>query len=158
MFMFKSKTKLNEVKISNNITIKDEKDIFEYLQKMNFSKNYQKLVKKLKNKSIVIYGAGIVFDVINKYYDLSKLNIIGIADSKFNFHEPDETYCNYKVYSQEELSKLHPDYILVATKFYIRIIDNLYYNLPDKKTKIIGIIKKPFWTMIHEYINVTHGV
>ena len=41
----------------------------------NFDKQFEKLIKRLKNKTVVIYGAGKMFQEIQNNYDLSKLNI-----------------------------------------------------------------------------------
>ena len=56
-----------------------------YLDGINFNSRFEKLKKKLKNKSVLIYGAGIFFQYINKNYDLSSLKITGICDKKFNY-------------------------------------------------------------------------
>jgi len=52
--------------------------------KKNFQKQIDKLSQKYKNKKILIYGAGLLFSVIYDNYDLSKLNIVGILDKKFD--------------------------------------------------------------------------
>ena len=44
----------------------------------------KKLNKKLKGKTIVIYGSGLLFQKVLSNYDLSELNIIGISDRKFS--------------------------------------------------------------------------
>lgn len=121
------------------------------LEKYNFAGYLKKLKKKLKNKSVVIYGAGAFFQLIQHYYDLSGLNIIGISDKKFEEHEEDEVCLGYKVYSPTELRELNPDYVLVATKMYISIIEILYYDtLKNSKIKIKPIYKKPFLVLLRE--------
>lgn len=129
----------------------DEVLHYNYLVENNFEKNLKKLNKLTKGKSVVIYGAGSLFETAKKYYDLSKLNIIGISDMKFSAHEENEECFTYKVYSLDELKELKPDYILVATKFYINIIENFYYEVfKDTKVKIKALIKKPFLTLWKE--------
>ena len=106
---------------------------------------------KLKGKSIVLYGAGVFLEAINKYYDLSKLNIIGISDRRFDEHKENEMFLGHRAYSIEELKDLNPDYILVATKFYISIIEDMYYNtFANTKIKIKPLVKKPFLTLLKE--------
>ena len=46
-------------------------------------KQIDKLSKKLKNKKLVIYGAGDFAKVLFENYDLSKLNILAVSDKKF---------------------------------------------------------------------------
>lgn len=131
--------------------ITDEVIHYNYLVKNKFEKNLKKLIKKTKGKNVVIYGAGSLFETAKKYFDLSKLNIIGISDMKFANHKENEECFGYKVYSIDELKDLKPDYILVATKFYINIIENFYYEtFKNTKIKIKALIKKPFLTLWKE--------
>lgn len=129
----------------------NEKADYDYLCGFNFEKHLEKLKKKLKNKTIIIYGAGIFFEVINKYFSLDGLNIIGIADRKFNEHDENEKFLGYKVYAPEEIKNINPDYILVATKYFIDVIENLYYVLlKGTRIKIKPLVKKPFLTLLNE--------
>ena len=58
-------------------------DFLNYLQKYNAQEKINKLAKKYKNKRVVIYGAGQFAKTAFENYDLSKLNIVAIADKKF---------------------------------------------------------------------------
>src|SRR5574344_1156950 len=69
-----------EIRTIFNETISEERNNFLYLENYNFKKHLEKLNKKLKGKKVVIYGAGIFFEAIHEFYDLSKLDIIGISD------------------------------------------------------------------------------
>ena len=133
------------------ITIKDEIASYTYLKKFNFEKHLKYLNKKLKHKKVILYGAGVFLEAVNKYYDLSGLNIIGISDIRFDEHKDDETFLGYKVYSIDEVKQLKPDYILVTTKFYIDIIENLYCStFKNYKIKIKPLLRKPFLTLLNE--------
>lgn len=134
-----------------NEEIRDEQVNLNYLYEFNFDKTLPKLVKKLKNKSVVLYGAGVFLELIKKYFDISGLNIIGISDRRFENHLENEEFMGYKVYSPEELKELNPDYVLVATKNYINIIESLYYEtLKGSKIKIKPLMQKPFMTLVKE--------
>lgn len=140
-----------EIRTVFNEEIKDERSNFLYLESFNFEKHLKKLNKKLKNKKIIIYGAGAFLEVIKKYYDLSKLNIIAVADKRYSINDDSETFLGYKTCSPEEIIELEPDFVLVATKFFINIIEDLYYyTLKDTKIKIKPLIKKPFMTLLKE--------
>ena len=129
----------------------DEIASVEYLESFKFSKNLKNLKRKIKNKTVVIYGAGVFFQAIKKHYDISDINIIGISDRRFEGHEPNEECFGYKVYAPSELKDLNPDYVLVATKMYIGIIEDLYYDtLKDTKIKIKPLLKKGLFTLIKE--------
>ena len=134
-----------------NEEIPKEANNYNYLIKNNFEKRLKKLEKKLKNKKIVIYGAGALFQLIKKYYDLSKLNIIGICDAKFEGHKENETFLGYKVCSKNEIKKLNPHCVLVATLLSMPIILDLDENIiKDANIKIAPLVKKPFKVTMKE--------
>ena len=140
-----------KIKIDDIVeTIQEEKQNLKFLYKNKFDKTFPKLVKRVKDKKIVLYGAGIFLETINKHFDLSELNIIGIADRKYS-KDSNETFLGYKTYNPDELKNLNPDYVLISTKFYINIFEDLYYNLlKDTKIKIKPLVKKSFWTLLKE--------
>lgn len=132
-------------------TIKDEEVNINYLEHFGFSKSLKTMKKKLKDKSVVIYGAGVFFQVIQRYYDLSGINIIGISDKRFDEHGKEETCLGYKVYAPNELRELNPDYVIVATKNFISIIEDLYYDtLKGTKIKIKPIYNKGLINLIKD--------
>lgn len=126
-------------------------DNLEYLKKINFQKHLDKITKILKNKKIVIYGTGILFEDILKNYDLSRLDIIAVSDRKFISHKEDETFYNYKVCSPNEIKDLKPDYVLVSTLYFVNIIRSLDETvLNNTKIKIKPLINKPFLEVVKE--------
>lgn len=151
-YIFKDlKIENKDVRTVFNEDIEDESINLNYLYKMNFDKTLPKLVNKLKGKTVLLYGAGIFLELILKYFDMSGLNIIGVSDKRFENHDENEQWKDYKVYSPSEIRNLNPDYVLVATKFYINIIEDLYYNtLKGTKIKIKPLLKKPFMTLVKE--------
>lgn len=135
-------------------TIKDELINIKYLFEQNFDKTLPKLIKKLQGKSVLLYGAGIYFELINTYFDLSGLNIIGISDKRFWEYDKDQTFLGYKIYTPNEIVDLKPDYVLVTTKYYIPLIENLYYTqIKGTGIKIKPLVKKSFWTLLKEIWN-----
>ena len=54
-------------------------ELKKFLEKNNFSKRLNKLNKKLKDKKIIIYGAGKFFRAIVENYDLSNLGTTGAS-------------------------------------------------------------------------------
>ena len=122
------------------------------LEDFNFSKQIIKLTKKLKNKKVVVYGAGAFFQVMKNYYDLSGLNIIAIADKKFETNKED--FEGYKAIAPSEIVDLKPDVVLVATKSYMTIIEDLYFGILHKtKIDIKPLFKKPFMILLKEIWN-----
>lgn len=131
--------------------IKDEISNLNYLYEHHFDKTLPKLLKKLKNKKVIFYGAGVFLEIIKKYFDISSLNVIGIADKKYSNLSQDESFLGYKKFAPEEILKLKPDYVIVTTRYYIRIIEDLHYNLLKKsKIKIKPLVEKSFMTLFKE--------
>ena len=72
-------------------------DYSKYLQENNFDKYFVFLKKKLKNKRVLIYGAGQIFNFIKEKYDLSGINIIGICDRQFTPNQEGQEISGYKI-------------------------------------------------------------
>jgi len=126
-------------------TLRDNEDFINYLERINFQKHLNKLAKKLKDKTIIIYGAGAFFNALNEKYDLSVLNIIAIADRKFINHEPELQYAGYKACAPDEITSLKPDYVLVSMLYFVSVIEDLEETcLRSSKIKIKPLINKPF--------------
>lgn len=134
--------------------IPDESLNYYYLNKCNFEKYLNLLKKKLKNKKTIVYGSGVLFQLINSLYDLKDLNIIALSDIRFCEHKEGEEFLGYKVCAPDEIDSLNPDIILIATKRYIDIAENIYNNiLVNKKIKIRPLVKKSFTNILHEIWN-----
>lgn len=134
-----------------NEKIKDEADNYNFLIKNKFDKTLPKLIKKLHNKKVVLYGAGSFLELIKKYFDISKLNVIGISDKRFSDLKTEKEFLGYKAISPNKIKELQPDCVLVSTKFYISIIEDLHYNILKKsKIKIKPLVNKSFMTLFKE--------
>ena len=119
--------------------LSSEEDFIAYLKKINFAKHLTKIAKKLKDKKVVIYGAGSFYQTLIKEYDLSCLNIIAIADRKFINHDDDVMFSGYKVCAPDEIKLLEPDYVLVSMISPINVC-----CVKNVKVKIKPLINKPF--------------
>ena len=109
----------------------------------------------MRNKKIVFYGAGVFLALIQKYFDISELNVLAIADKKYETYCPEEKHLGYKTCSPSEIVNLNPDYVVVATKMYIGIIEDLHYNvLNGTKIKIQPLLKKSLTTLMKEIWNM----
>ena len=138
-----------------NEEITNEVANYNLLAKYNFQKRLKKLEKKLKDKKIVIYGAGVLFQLIKKHFDLSKLNIVAICDVKFEGHKENETFLGYKVCSKSEIKNLNPYCVLVSTLFPMPIIIDLDENiLNDTEIKIAPLVEKTFKVAMREIWNL----
>ena len=127
-------------------------EYFKYLEKINFEKHLKRLERKLKNKKVVIYGTGNLFQYIYENYDLSKINIIGISDKKYETCQYDEFFKDkFTICAPEKINELNPDYILVGTLYFVKIIDILENQVvKNKKIKIKPLINKPFLEIFNE--------
>ncbi len=123
----------------------------EYLESVKFAKQLPRLVKKLKGKSVVVYGTGILFQKIVKNFDLSDLNIIGVSDRKYTSEDAGKEALGYKIIPLDDLKSANPDYVLVATLKFLSIIDDFRYNFfKGTKTKVLPLVDKPFFTLLKD--------
>lgn len=121
----------------------------QYLKKNNFNKWLKSLNNKIKNKTIIIYGSGMMFQYIKANYDLSKFNIIGISDAKYSTDSEGKESMGYKIIPKEKIKEYSPDYILVAIENYINIIEDFEMNVfKSSKIKILPLVKKNFIDII----------
>ncbi len=103
-------------------------DILSYFKKVNAQKQIDKLAKKYRNKKIVIYGAGEYYQILQNNFDLSKLNIVGISDKKFETSKENNPSI-YLALTPEELKEFNFDIILVALYDDVSLCDYLQYQL-----------------------------
>jgi len=126
-------------------------NFLKYFKEVKAQKQINKLTRKYKNKKIVIYGAGQYFNVLKQNFDLSKLNIVAIADKKF---ETDKTknITNYLPLAPEELKEYDYDIILVALYDDVPVMDYLEYELligtQNEDKKICSLIEPTFWYIV----------
>lgn len=117
------------------------KIISEHLFKIQSKKCFNLLIKKLKNKKIILYGASNMLAKLNEYYDLSKLNIIAVCDVKFNnkSNEDSNEIYGYKICGLDEVEKLNPDYVLVTLYNPLPMVK--YLKRKFSKLKIMPFLK-----------------
>lgn len=132
-------------------TIKDGRQNLEYALKYKFESYLKNLKKKLKNKKIMVYGAGLFFRLLCEYFDFSDLNIIGVVDKKYKNVDENKEFLGYKTFKPENIISENPDYLIIATKKFVPIFENLYFDYLDKTNiKIIPIIKKNIFSLLSE--------
>ena len=129
--------------------IKDEQANLNYLFKYKFDKTLPKLVKDMKGKKVVFYGAGVFLELINKYFDLSGLDVIGVTDKRFDKHEPGEKFLGWNVYSIEETAEIKPDCILISTKLYVDLV-RILRSGALKDIKLRPLLKKSLYALMKE--------
>ena len=126
-------------------------DILTYFREVNAQKQIDKLAKKFKNKKIVIYGAGEYFRILKENFDLSKLNIVGIADKKFESSKEINTF-EYEALAPEELKDFDLDIILVALYDDVSVSNLLEYKLllhtQNRNKPVLSIVEPTFFYII----------
>lgn len=126
----------------------------QYLKDVNFEKRLEKLAKKLKNKRVIFYGAGLFFRIINENYDLGVLNIAGVSDRVF-MQNPDseniKNFMGYKIIPPQDILTADADYIIICTFNFISTLAYLKnYILRNSKIKILPIVPKSIVELIEE--------
>lgn len=77
----------------------------DYLEKKKAQKLIDKIAKQYGDKKIILYGAGYFASDLLRNYDLSKLNIIAVADMKFQDNTEGDFYGYPKIGPYDILEK-----------------------------------------------------
>lgn len=126
-------------------------NFIKYFKEVNAQRQINKLARKFKNKKIAIYGAGEYFKVLYDNFDLSKLNVVAIADKKFETNK-DSNYTSWQALAPDELKEYDFDIILVALYDDSSLMDYLEYelliNTENEGKKVLSIIEPTFLYII----------
>ena len=140
-----------DIKILFNENIVDSNINVEYLLKHNIESSIKRLEKISLNKKVLFYGSGLFFKLVNEYFDLSGINVIGVVDKHFSQVHKIKDVCGYKLYSPDDIIELNPDYIIVTTKRVIPIFEELYSKyLKNSDIKILPLLKKNIFSLLFE--------
>lgn len=115
----------------------------EYLEKKKAQKLIDKIASQYENKKVVLYGAGLFAGDLFRNYDFSKLNIIGVADKKFQDNYEGDFY-GYPKLGSDDLLETDFDLLLITTydDTYIKdFIKNDLFSAEDKKFEIKTLVK-----------------
>lgn len=86
-----------------------------YFEKRHFQNKIDKLAKKLNGKKILLYGNGMISQILQEDYDLSKLNIVAVTDRKYLGCDGNKKE-NYTTIEPNKLDTIDFDVILIALK------------------------------------------
>ena len=127
----------------------------DFYRQINAQKQLDNIKEKFKDKKIVIYGAGLMSQILFKNFDLSKLNIIAICDNKYN-KKSDEKFFSYSTLSPNELKESDFDIIFVNLRKNNEIIENIKYkiliNSANEDKLVLPILKVPFGFLIRKIL------
>ncbi|MDD3012242.1 MAG: hypothetical protein PHC34_00880 [Candidatus Gastranaerophilales bacterium] len=121
------------------------------LEKKKLQKYLDTLAKKYADKKILAYGTGLLAENILDNYDLSKLNIIGFADSKYLYFEQ-EDFKNYKTFSPDQIEEIKPDLILLCVYNDLIIKEFFEEDYPEIKIPMVSVIPRNFLEKIRFFI------
>lgn len=89
-------------------------DFKEYLEKKKAQKTIDKIATQYGYKKIILYGAGLFAGDLFRNYDFSHLNIVGIADKKFENNFEGDFY-GYPKLSPFDILENDFDLLLITT-------------------------------------------
>ena len=119
----------------------------EYLEEYKTQEKIDKLAKKYKNKKIALYGAGSFCKVIFENYDMTKLNIVAIADAKFE-DDKNKSFFGLNCIEPKELGALDCDVILISNydynMFLTMLDDQILYLTKNENIEVRPLIKLTF--------------
>lgn len=110
---------------------------------------YNKILNKLKNKRVIIYGAGKFFR--NLDFDFSQLNIVGIVDKKFTIEERGNSFHGLTIIPYQYLNHNDADFILLALENPKEAYTKLKQFIPPKK--LISFVKIPSTNYFIKFLN-----
>lgn len=125
--------------------------IEEHLKTCKFDNHFKKLTKKLKDKTILIYGAGTLFQHIQKNYDLTRLNIIAISDGKYLPEQKGQKDLGYTIIPKDDLESFNADIVLLGLQNYVEVLCDFASGIyKNKNTKILPLVKIPTWKLLKD--------
>ena len=130
---------LKDLKIGEMKQNLNKEDWIKYFKKYNQQKYINKISRFLNGKTAVLYGYGIIGEILMDNYDLSGLNIVGISDAKFSSDSSGQINGIKKI-SPERLFENDFDVILSALKTERPIFNLLNKN--NVKKDVISIVTK----------------
>jgi len=128
-------------------------NFIEYLEHKDAQKIIDKYALEYSDKKIILFGAELFAGDLFRHYDLSKLNILGVADRAFEKH-PEGDYYGYKKFSPLDLLEIDFDLLLITEYDDVDIKEYLKSELlqgEEVKFKVKTLIK----LNIIEYIKGT---
>lgn len=127
----------------------------EYLKKKKAQNAIDKFATAYENKKIVIYGADLFAGDLFRNYDLSKLNIIGVADKTFQDND-EGNYYDYPKLSPDDLLETDFDLLLIVSYDDTEIKKFLKQELfqgEDIRFNIKTLIKLSLFEYIKSIVN-----
>lgn len=125
-------------------------DFKKYLKDRHFDKTLKRYAKQFKDKKIVVYGTGMMFEAITQNYDLSVLNIIAISDRKYAATKPDK-YLGFETVAPDNIKDLQPDVVLVGVLKTVVVIESLRYELlADTGIKVLPLVDRKLLEILKE--------
>ncbi len=119
-------------------------DFKEYFEEFDAQAKIDKLAKRYKNRKIALYGAGQFATILFENYDLSKLNIVAVADIKFENPETERNFFGLNCITPDEIRDFDCNLILISNfnyNFFLRYLDNeLLYRSKNAGVEIRPLI------------------
>ena len=134
---------LEKPDIINEITDKDfhNEEVEEFLKIQNAQAKIDTLAERYKDKKAIIFGAGEFSRCLFKNYDLSRLNIIAIADRRLEQERTHDFY-GIKCIKPQDIKTTEADLVLISALDFVKFYDILTNTiLKDYDIEIAPIIQ-----------------
>jgi len=123
---------------------------------MNIQKRINKSARKYADKKVVVYGAGVYSQDLFENNDFSKLNIVAVADKKFENPKKREFF-GYNCITPEDLKTFDCDVILIAN-LDVSLIqdfleDELLCNTKNEDTEISSLAEEQTLRALQKEVN-----
>lgn len=106
----------------------------------------EKISKKLKNKKVIIYGTGKLFQFLKSENVFSDWDVVGVCDNKY-LPEDENLECEgYRIINHDNLNNYKADYIFISVQKYRPVLNRLKKS--ELNAKIISLendLNLPAW-------------
>lgn len=126
----------------------------EYLEKKKAQKQIDKFAKKYAGKKVILYGAGFFASDLLRNYDFSKLNVVAVADLKFQDNTEGDFY-GYPKIGPYDILEQDFDLLLIINYDDEPIKDFFEEDLfegEEIKFEVKTLIKMNLWDYIKKLI------
>ncbi|MCQ2740304.1 MAG: hypothetical protein MJ237_08810 [bacterium] len=138
--------------------MKQSDEFMDLFLKNDAQKQIDKMSKKYNRRNIVLYGAGLYTLTLLSNFDFSGLNIIGIADKRFDNEYKESEFMGYKTFSPTDVINSEVDVILVTVLEYTYlkeiIVNTIISKIKNRKIEIQPIFQKKLKNKISEVMSI----
>ena len=118
--------------------------IEDFIYKNRIKEQLDRLSEKYKDKRVLIYGTGKLFQKIKELYSFDNFNVVGVSDVKYYDLPELETEYNYKIYTPDKIVDAMPEVVLCCLQCSYSVVSELkeYFKCKNYNADVICLKQK----------------